>query len=147
MRITIAGLRSADLTEPVELHLLRILAFGKVADERHHFVGHCLKGEMAVLSRWKNFGDRSQLALTLSAIISRDVRLRLKATAGLARATVVSGFVDSLQEPRTPYISPNRLSKALGVLVTGLAELTGVHRNTLHNPSSERLRGRMRRLN
>lgn len=59
---------------------------------------------------------------------------------------VVSGFVDSLQEPRTPYISPSRLSKALGVKVASLAELTGVHRNTLRNPSSERLQGRMREM-
>ena len=35
----------------------------------------------------------------------------------LAHSTVVSGFVDSLQEPRTPYISPKRLSQALGVKV------------------------------
>lgn len=59
---------------------------------------------------------------------------------------VVSSFVDSLQEPRTPYISPSRLSKALGVKVANLAELTGVHRNTLRNPSSERLQGRMREM-
>ena len=66
--------------------------------------------------------------------------------AQLARNAMVSGFVDSLQEPRTPYISPQRLSKALGVKVAGLAELTGVHRNTLRNPSSERLQGRMREM-
>jgi uncharacterized protein (DUF2384 family) len=66
--------------------------------------------------------------------------------AQLARNAVVSGFVDSLQEPRTPYISPQRLSKALGVKVASLAELTGVHRNTLRNPSSERLQGRMREM-
>ncbi|MGE0004366.1 MAG: hypothetical protein AB7S92_02135 [Parvibaculaceae bacterium] len=59
---------------------------------------------------------------------------------------VVSGFVASLQEPRTPYISPRRLSKALGVRVANLAELTGVHRNTLRNPSSERLQSRMREM-
>lgn len=59
---------------------------------------------------------------------------------------VVSGFVDSLQEPRTPYISPSRLSKALGVKIANLVELTGVHRNTLRNPSSERLQGRMREM-
>ncbi|QXZ81766.1 hypothetical protein J5274_24840 (plasmid) [Rhizobium sp. L51/94] len=64
----------------------------------------------------------------------------------MAHASVASGFVDSLQEPRTPYISPKRLSEALGVPVTGLAALTGVHRNTLRNPSSERLQGRMREL-
>lgn len=61
-------------------------------------------------------------------------------------AHVVSGFVDSLQEPRTPYISPQRLSKAFGVKVAGLAALTGVHRNTLRNPSSERLQSRMREM-
>jgi hypothetical protein len=55
-----------------------------------------------------------------------------------AQATIVSGFVQSLQEPRTPYISPKRFSKALGVQVSNLAELTGVHRNTLRNPGSER---------
>ena len=60
-----------------------------------------------------------------------------------ARKAMVSDFVDSLQEPRTPYISPGRLSKALGVKVASLAELTGVHRNTLRNPSSERLQARM----
>ncbi len=66
--------------------------------------------------------------------------------AQLARNAMVSGFVDSLQEPRTPYISPQRLSKALGVKVASLAEFTGVHRNTLRNPSSERLQGRMREM-
>lgn len=60
--------------------------------------------------------------------------------------SAVSDFVASLQEPRTPYISPARLSKALGVKVTNLAELTGVHRNTLRNPGSERLQTRMREM-
>lgn len=59
---------------------------------------------------------------------------------------VVSRFVDSLQEPRTPYISPSRFSKVLGVKTANLAELTGVHRNTLRNPSSERLQVRMREM-
>ncbi|MDN5925492.1 MAG: hypothetical protein L0I29_00260 [Hyphomicrobiales bacterium] len=59
---------------------------------------------------------------------------------------MVSGFVDSLQEPRTPYISPKRLSQALGVKVANLAQLTGVHRNTLRNPASERLQGRLREM-
>lgn len=63
-----------------------------------------------------------------------------------AHNAMVSGFVDSLQEPRTPHISPKRLSKALGVKVANLAQLTGVHRNTLRNPSSERLQGRMREM-
>ena len=68
------------------------------------------------------------------------------AQAHLARSAMVSDFVGSIQEPRTPYISPGRLSKALGVKVASLAELTGVHRNTLRNPSSERLQGRMREM-
>ena len=59
---------------------------------------------------------------------------------------VVSKFVDSLQEPRTPYISPARFSAVLGVKVMALAELTGVHRNTLRNPSSERLQLKMREM-
>jgi hypothetical protein len=59
---------------------------------------------------------------------------------------VVSKFVDSLQEPRTPYISPARFSEVLGVKVMALAELTGVHRNTLRNPSSERLQLKMREM-
>ncbi|MFI0849070.1 hypothetical protein [Mesorhizobium sp. IMUNJ 23232] len=66
--------------------------------------------------------------------------------AQLARNAMISGFMDSLQEPRTPYISPKRLSKVLGVKIASLAELTGVHRNTLRNPSSERLQGRMREM-
>jgi hypothetical protein len=60
--------------------------------------------------------------------------------------TMVSDFVEGLQEPHTPYISPKRFSKALGVHVTNLAGLTGVHRNTLRNPASERLQGRMREM-
>jgi hypothetical protein len=59
---------------------------------------------------------------------------------------VVSKFVDSLQEPRTPYISPSRFSEVLGIKVIALAELTGVHRNTLRNPSSERLQLKMREM-
>lgn len=59
---------------------------------------------------------------------------------------IVSGFVQSLQEPKTPYISPKRFSKALGVQVANLAQLTGVHRNTLRNPSSERLQSRLREM-
>lgn len=35
--------------------------------------------------------------------------------ARLAQPKELSGFIRSLQEPRTPYISPKRLSQALGV--------------------------------
>lgn len=63
---------------------------------------------------------------------------------GLARGRKASGFVKSLQEARTPYISPKRLSAALGIPVANLAEMSGVHRNTLRNTSSERLQSKMR---
>ena len=67
------------------------------------------------------------------------------AQTGPAHTTrMLSGFVESLQEPRTPYISPERFSKVLGVQVTSLAALAGVHRNTLRNPASERLQDRLR---
>lgn len=63
-----------------------------------------------------------------------------------ARVAAMSGFVSSLQEPKTPHISPRRLSLALGVPVAGLAVLAGVHRNTLRNPASERLQGKLREM-
>lgn len=62
------------------------------------------------------------------------------------RTTAISAFVESLQEPRTPYISPKRFSAALGVQVAGLANLAGVHRNTLRNPASERLQDKLREM-
>lgn len=62
------------------------------------------------------------------------------------RTAAVSGFVESLQEPRTPYISPKRFSAALGVQVAALASLAGVHRNTLRNPASERLQDKLREM-
>ncbi len=62
------------------------------------------------------------------------------------RAGALSGFVSGLQEPRTPYISPERISVALGVELKRLAALTGVHRNTLRNPASERLQARLREI-
>jgi len=68
------------------------------------------------------------------------------ASASDPRIAVMSGFVESLQEPRTPYISPKRFSAALGVPVASLAGLTGFHRNTLRNPASERLQGKLREM-
>lgn len=59
-------------------------------------------------------------------------------------ARLASGFVASLQEPRTPYISPRRVAEALGIQLSRLAEIAGVHRNTLANPASERLQDRLR---
>lgn len=61
-------------------------------------------------------------------------------------ATQISGFVESLQEPKTPYISLDRLSDALGVKRSSMAAITGVHRNTLRNPASERLQNRLREM-
>ena len=58
---------------------------------------------------------------------------------------VVSGFMDSIQEPRTPYISPTRFAKAAGVSLQALAAWAGVHRNTVsQHPESGRLQGRLR---
>jgi hypothetical protein len=63
------------------------------------------------------------------------------------RATAqISGFVESLQEPKTPYISLERFSDALGVKRSSMAGITGVHRNTLRNPASERLQNRLREM-
>jgi hypothetical protein len=63
------------------------------------------------------------------------------------RATAqISGFVESLQEPKTPYISLERFSNALGVKRSSMAGITGVHRNTLRNPASERLQNRLREM-
>jgi hypothetical protein len=55
-------------------------------------------------------------------------------------------FVEGLREPDTAYISPKRLSSALGVPAQGMAELAGIHRNTLRNPASDRLQGRLREI-
>jgi len=53
--------------------------------------------------------------------------------------------MDSIQEPRKPYISPARFAKAAGVSVQALAALAGVHRNTVsQHPESDRLQDRLR---
>ncbi len=58
---------------------------------------------------------------------------------------VVSRFMDSIQEPRKPYISPARFAKAAGVSIQALAALAGVHRNTVsQHPESGRLQERLR---
>jgi uncharacterized protein (DUF2384 family) len=59
---------------------------------------------------------------------------------------VLSQFVASLQEPCAPYISPKLFSRVVGVQGTELAALAGVHRNTLRNPSSERLQSKLREM-
>lgn len=59
--------------------------------------------------------------------------------------TLVSGFLDSIQEPRTPYISPIRFARATGLSLQTLATLTGVHRNTVsQHPESSRVQERLR---
>lgn len=66
-------------------------------------------------------------------------------TAAQHTASLVSGFMDSIQEPRKPYISPARFAMAAGVSVQALAGLAGVHRNTVsQNPESGRLQDRLR---
>lgn len=62
-------------------------------------------------------------------------------------AHLVSGFLDSIQEPRTPYISPARFAARSGLQITTLARLAGVHRNTLRmNPGSEQLQSKLRQM-
>lgn len=53
---------------------------------------------------------------------------------------LVSGFLDSIQEPRTPFISPKRFAGRAGFRLETLARLAGVHRNTVRqSPGSEPL--------
>jgi hypothetical protein len=59
--------------------------------------------------------------------------------------SLVSGFMDSIQEPRKPYISPSRFATAAGVSLQALAGLAGVHRNTVsQHPEAGRLQDRLR---
>lgn len=63
------------------------------------------------------------------------------------RASLVSRFMEDLQEPRTPFISSERFAKRLGVNKMALARIAGVHRNTLRtNPGSEILQVRLREM-
>lgn len=50
----------------------------------------------------------------------RGIRFLAMTRAQVALSTAIAGFVDTLQEPRTPYISPKRFSQALGVKVANL---------------------------
>jgi hypothetical protein len=66
-------------------------------------------------------------------------------TAPHGTARLVSSFIDSLQEPRTPFISPARFAAVTGLSMVTLADLAGVHRNTVRqNPGSERLQAGLR---
>lgn len=61
--------------------------------------------------------------------------------------SLVSDFLTGLQEPRTPYISPARFAQRSGLSQARLAELAGVHRNTVRvNPASEVLQDRLREM-
>ena len=73
----------------------------------------------------------------------------MDASAALRRNAprLVSAFLDSLQEPRTPYISPARFAARSGLSQGALARLAGVHRNTVRlNPASEALQDRLREM-
>jgi hypothetical protein len=67
-------------------------------------------------------------------------------TARHVNPRLISGFVEGLREPSAHYISPERVCKALGVQANGLAGLTGIHRNTMRNPASERLQNKLREM-
>ena len=61
------------------------------------------------------------------------------------RQTQISAFMHSIQEPKTPFISPTRFAQRSGLRISKLAELAGVHRNTVsRNPDSEQLQGKLR---
>lgn len=66
------------------------------------------------------------------------------AQADAHRIRLLSGFVASLQEPCTPFISPERLAGVLGVGVDQLAEIAGLHRDTSLNSGSEPVQTRLR---
>lgn len=62
-------------------------------------------------------------------------------------AGLVSHFVADLQQPLTPYISPSRFAERSGLSQVRLAQLAGVHRNTVRlNPASEALQDRLREM-
>lgn len=67
-------------------------------------------------------------------------------TATVKQTRLTSEFVEGLREPRTSYISPARVCTALGVPANRLAALTGIHRNTMRNPASERLQTKLREM-
>ncbi|MFS0851398.1 hypothetical protein AB3M93_18310 [Novosphingobium panipatense] len=57
--------------------------------------------------------------------------------------TDLATFVESLREPGTSFISPKRLSEALGVEMTDLAIIAGIDGEALGNSGSERLQIRL----
>ena len=70
-----------------------------------------------------------------------------KTTPVLPATRLVSNFLDSIQEPQTPYISPKRLAEKVGLPLTALARFAGVHRNTLNqNPGSDQLQSKLQEM-
>ena len=57
--------------------------------------------------------------------------------------TDVARFVERLREPGTSFISPERLSEALGIEMAGVAVLAGLDGEALGNSGSERLQIRL----
>lgn len=61
--------------------------------------------------------------------------------------SLLSALLADLQQPKTPFISPDRFARRWGVSQSGLARLAGVHRNTVRqNPGSDQLQERMRAM-
>ena len=58
-----------------------------------------------------------------------------------------SSLFGRLREPSTPYLSPTRFAKLAGLSVQSLANMTGVHRNTLsQHPESPKVQGSLRAM-
>jgi hypothetical protein len=65
--------------------------------------------------------------------------------ATLHATSLVSGFMDSIQEPRKPYIPPAQYAKTASAFVQALAALAGVHRNSIsQHPYTDPLQDRLR---
>lgn len=60
------------------------------------------------------------------------------------RPRLVSGFLERVRAPEARHISPERLSRELGVTVTELARYSQVNRNTItRRPESPKLQDRL----
>jgi uncharacterized protein (DUF2384 family) len=63
------------------------------------------------------------------------------------RARLVSGFLERVREPKARHISPERLTRELGVTVTELARYSQMNRNTVtRHPESPRLQAKLRAI-
>lgn len=61
-------------------------------------------------------------------------------------AAIFTDVLESLREPGTSRLSAPGIASILGVQQQDLAELAGVHRNTLTHPESPRLQSALRDL-